>query len=406
MNRILELSSKSSKGGRRKIRMVLLTLHKKDEKNLNGISWNEEYVLNNLDSIKGIPICASFVDSELKDTPLDHGYTETVEIGDGKSEPLFNNSECCGVIEDAKIEDLEINGEIKRVLVGYGYLFYQRYKNFCDYLKENILLSDVKSSIEIVGKNGGSIIYDGGYNKELRYPQVFDFSATAILGGVVKEADENCYVLEVAQKQEKLKEEKKNMEFDKKEFEEVLKSTLAEINSEKKSHDDEVSELNNKITELNSQIEAKDADIAARDTQIAELNAKVEQMEKDMKKKDDEKEDLEKEVTKAKASEKLSEVEAALKDFSDEEKEVAKEDIKKLKDEINACKKKSELNNVTSEINSIKSKICMEIVARQKQAESEARISEQNSEEVKIEDIFSEVCSEKYVDDDEEVNIF
>lgn len=406
MNRILELSSKSSKGGRRKIRMVLLTLHKKDEKNLNGISWNEEYVLNNLDSIKGIPICASFVDSELKDIPLDHGYTETVEIGDGKSEPLFNNSECCGVIEDAKIEDLEINGEIKRVLVGYGYLFYQRYKNFCDYLKENILLSDVKSSIEIVGKNGGSIIYDGGYNKELRYPQVFDFSATAILGGVVKEADENCYVLEVAQKQEKLKEEKKNMEFDKKEFEEVLKSTLAEINSEKKSHDDEVSELNNKITELNSQIEAKDADIAARDTQIAELNAKVEQMEKDMKKKDDEKEDLEKEVTKAKASEKLSEVEAALKDFSDEEKEVAKEDIKKLKDEINACKKKSELNNVTSEINSIKSKICMEIVARQKQAESEARISEQNSEEVKIEDIFSEVCSEKYVDDDEEVNIF
>lgn len=406
MNRILELSSKSSKGGRRKIRMVLLTLHKKDEKNLNGISWNEEYVLNNLDSIKGIPICASFVDSELKDIPLDHGYTETVEIGDGKSEPLFNNSECCGVIEDAKIEDLEINGEIKRVLVGYGYLFYQRYKNFCDYLKENILLSDVKSSIEIVGKNGGSIIYDGGYNKELRYPQVFDFSATAILGGVVKEADENCYVLEVAQKQEKLKEEKKNMEFNKKEFEEVLKSTLAEINSEKKSHDDEVSELNNKITELNSQIEAKDADIAARDTQIAELNAKVEQMEKDMKKKDDEKEDLEKEVTKAKASEKLSEIEAALKDFSDEEKEVAKEDIKKLKDEINACKKKSELNNVTSEINSIKSKICMNIVAKQKQAESEARISEQNSEEVKIEDIFSEVCSEKYVDDDEEVNIF
>lgn len=406
MNRILELSSKSSKGGRRKIRMVLLTLHKKDEKNLNGISWNEEYVLNNLDSIKGIPICASFVDSELKDIPLDHGYTETVEIGDGKSEPLFNNSECCGVIEDAKIEDLEINGEIKRVLVGYGYLFYQRYKNFCDYLKENILLSDVKSSIEIVGKNGGSIIYDGGYNKELRYPQVFDFSATAILGGVVKEADENCYVLEVAQKQEKLKEEKKNMEFDKKEFEEVLKSTLAEINSEKKSHDDEVSELNNKITELNSQIEAKDADIAARDTQIAELNAKVEQMEKDMKKKDDEKEDLEKEVTKAKASEKLSEIEAALKDFSDEEKEVAKEDIKKLKDEINACKKKSELNNVTSEINSIKSKICMNIVAKQKQAESEARISEQNSEETKIEDIFSEVCSEKYVDDDEEVNIF
>lgn len=406
MNRILELSSKSSKGGRRKIRMVLLTLHNKDEKNLNGISWNEEYVLNNLDSIKGIPICASFVDSELKDIPLDHGYTETVEIGDGKSEPLFNNSECCGVIEDAKIEDLEINGEIKRVLVGYGYLFYQRYKNFCDYLKENILLSDVKSSIEIVGKNGGSIIYDGGYNKELRYPQVFDFSATAILGGVVKEADENCYVLEVAQKQEKLKEEKKNMEFDKKEFEAVIKSALSEINSEKKSHDEEVSELNEKISELNSKVEEKDA-------KISELNASVEQLQETLKKMESdintywaEREILEREIAKAKVAEKLAELDSSLSEFNAEEKEIAKEDIEELKKNINACQKKEELNNVTSEINSIKSKICMEIVAKQKQAESEARISEQNSEEVKIEDIFSEVCSEKYVDDDEEVNIF
>lgn len=404
MNRVLELSSKSSKGGRRKIRMVLLTLHKKDEKNLNGISWNEEYVLNNLDSIKGIPICASFIDPELKDVPLDHGYTETVEIGDGKSEPLFNNSECCGVIEDAKIEDLEINGEMKRVLVGYGYLFYQRYKNFCDYIKENILLSDVKSSIEIVGKNGGNIIYDGGYNEEIRYPQVFDFSATAILG--VKEADENCYVLEVAQKQEKLKEEKKNMEFDKKEFEAVIKSALSEINSEKKSHDEEVSELNEKISELDSKVEEKDA-------KISELNASVEQLQETLKKMESdrdtywaERELLEREIAKAKVAEKLAELDSSLSEFNAEEKEIAKEDIEELKKNINACQKKEELNSVTSEINSIKSKICMEIVARQKQAESEARISEQNSEEVKIEDIFSEVCSEKYVDDDEDVNIF
>lgn len=404
MNKILELSSRSSKGGRRKIRMVLLTLHKKDEKNLNGISWNEEYVLNNLDSIKGIPICASFLDTELKDVPLDHGYTETVEIGDGKSEPLFNNSECCGVIEDAKIEDLEINGEIKRVLVGYGYLFYQRYKNFCDYIKENILLSDVKSSIEIVGKNGGNIIYDGGYNEEIRYPQVFDFSATAILG--VKEADENCYILEVAQKQEKLKEENKNMEFDKKEFETVLRSALSEINSEKKTHDDEVSELNNKIADLNSQIETKDNTISELNASVEQLQATLKQMESDRDTYWAERELLEREIAKAKVAEKLAELDNSLKEFNAEEKEVAKEDIEELKKNINACQKKEELNNVTSEINSIKSKICMNIVAKQKQAESEARISEQNSEEVKIEDIFSEVCSEKYVDDDEEVNIF
>lgn len=404
MNKILELSSKSSKGGRRKIRMVLLTLHNKDEKNLNGISWNEEYVFNNLDSIKGIPICASFADDE-KSIPIDHGYTETVEIENGKKEALFNNSECCGVIEDAKIEDLKINGEIKRVLVGYGYLFHQRYKNFCDYIKENISVSEVKSSIEIVGKNGGAIIYDGGYNEELRYPQVFDFSATAILG--VKEADENCYVLEVAQNLIK-KEEQKKMEINMNEIKDTIQATISECNN--KSADYE-----NQISELNSQITQKDAELLEKNNTISELNASIEDIRKTLKQMEEdrdtywrEREILESELAKAKVAEKLSEVDDSLAEFNADEKEVAKEDIEKLKENINACKKAEELNSVTSEINSIKSKICMNIVANQKRAAKESIISEQNSakEKFDIEDIFSEVCSEKSVEPEEEINIF
>ena len=60
MNKILELSSRSSKGGRRKIKMVLLTLHNEGEKNLNNISWKEEYVLNNLESAKGYSYMCKF----------------------------------------------------------------------------------------------------------------------------------------------------------------------------------------------------------------------------------------------------------------------------------------------------------------------------------------------------------
>lgn len=407
LNNILEISQRSNKNGRVPIKIALLKIHDDPkETNKNGIHWKKEYVLNAIDSVKGMPLCCEFV-SEDKSCPLGHGLTGEVVDSNGVHEPVFENSDVVGTFEKAEIETIkDINGNEIEALCGYGYLYYQRYPKLVDWVRKGFATGEVCTSIEIMGlkENDNKIIYEDGYNENMRSPMIYCFSGCALLS--VAPSDDAAVVLEISQRKTTNKEEKKNMEFDKKEFEEVLKSTLAEINSEKKSHDDEVSELNNKITELNSQIEAKDADIAARDTQIAELNAKVEQMEKDMKKKDDEKEDLEKEVTKAKASEKLSEVEAALKDFSDEEKEVAKEDIKKLKDEINACQKKEELNNVTSEINSIKSKICMEIVARQKQAESEARISEQNSEEVKIEDIFSEVCSEKYVDDDEEVNIF
>lgn len=399
-----EISSKKYKTGRRKFIATLYELQPPEcviddvgtKYNKNGITFLEEYAEKQLDSIKDMSVRVAFIDDD-RTMISDHGETGIIN-----DMPVFENATTVGHFTKGWIDDIEIDGEKKRCVFGEGYLDEMCYPEFVSLLEEDLNNGvSIDGSIEIYKpKDSEGIVYKKGWLEKGRIPVNYIHSGWDM---VMFAADTSSKLCELNNFN---KEEKKNMEFDKKEFEAVIKSALSEINSEKKSHDEEVSELNEKISELNSKVEEKDADIAARDTQIAELNAKVEQMEKDMKKKDDEKEDLEKEVTKAKASEKLSEVEAALKDFSDEEKEVAKEDIKKLKDEINACKKKSELNNVTSEINSIKSKICMEIVAKQKQAESEARISEQNSEEVKIEDIFSEVCSEKYVDDDEEVNIF
>ena len=379
MNKILEVSSRSSRGGRRKIKMVLLTLHNEGEKNLNNISWKEEYVLNNLESAKGIPICASFIDTEDKEIPFDHGYTETVEIGDGKSEPLFNNSECCGVIEDVKIENLEINGETKRVLVGYGVLFYQRYKNFCDYIKKNILLSEVKSSIEIVGKDGGAIVYDGGYNEEIRYPQIFDFSATAILGSV-KEADENCYVLEVAQKKEQ-----EEIVMNEKEMRDLIVATIVETN-------DKNNELSAKINELNSAI-------ADKDTQIADLNAKVEanttaDADKDAKIEELNSKivELEAKLDECKKAEQNSALDKALEAFTETEQKYAES-------EINAFRENPIAGNVDVVVNAINAGIGKAVKA----AEADAKVAEQNSaKDDKDLDIFSEINS---VEDDSNDNV-
>lgn len=397
MNKILEINKRVSKGGRKNIRMILLTIHKDGEMNRNGITWNEEYVNKNLESIKGIPICATFLDED-KDSLFDHGYTETVESEDGKSEPLFLNSESVGVIEDAKIEDIEIDGETKRVLVGYGYIFCQRYPALCTKLET----STVKSSIEIMGKdeNDRKIIYDGGYKEKGRVPMEYDFSATALLG--VLEADENCYVLEVAENQNK--EEKINMEFTE-EMKNSIKEVISEMNDKSQNYE-------TKILELNSTIKTKDAEIAEKDEKISELNASVEQIQAALTELEDsqktwweERDVLIKELAKAKVAEKIGEMNEALEKYSDEEKEVAKEDIEKLTSEINACENVDELNKVTSEINSIVNKINSAIVDKQKKALKDAKIAEQNeAKENDTIDIFSEVNSDNA--DDSDTNIF
>ena len=80
-----------------------------------------------------------------------------------------------------------------------------------------------------------------------------------------------------------------------------------------------------------------------------------------------EREILERELAKAKVAEKLGELNSALGEFNDEEKEIAKDDIEKLTTEINSAEKKEALDNVTSEINSIKSKICIDVYKRQRE---------------------------------------
>lgn len=193
------------------------------------------------------------------------------------------------------------------------------------------------------------------------------------------------------------------------EFTEEMKNSIKEVISEM---NDKSQNYETKILELNSTIKTKDAEIAEKDERISELNASVEQIQAALTELEDsqktwweERDVLIKELAKAKVAEKIGEMNEALEKYSDEEKEVAKEDIEKLTNEINACEKVDELNKVTSEINSIVNKINSAIVDKQKKALEDAKIAEQNEAKGNDTiDIFSEVNSDNA--DDSDINIF
>lgn len=396
LGKILEISKQTSKGGRVPIKIALLKIHEDDkETNKNGLHWKEEYVLNAIDSVKLMPICASFCD-ETKSTPLDHGLTGEEIDNDGVREPLFENSETVGCFESASIEDVNVNGNDIRALVANGFLYNQRYPNFVKWVRQNKALGNVDSSIEIMGleTNDNKIVYEESEPKdEFRTPKEFVFSGTSILS--VSPADDNAIVLEVAQKQEN----KEDKTLDEKELKELIQSTISETNSKNE-------ELLAKITELNSTINEKDSVIAEKEEKIVELNATVEQVQKaldDLKKEHEtywaERDALEKELGTLKAKARIGELNAAIEGFSDEEKKYAES-------EINSFNEKPLEGN----IDAIVDKIYAGIGQASKKADAEAKVAEQNSakenKDNEVIDIFSEMCSETQDEDEEDVNIF
>lgn len=396
LGKILEISKQTSKGGRVPIKIALLKIHEDDkETNKNGLHWKEEYVLNAINSVKLMPICASFCD-ETKSTPLDHGLTGEEIDNDGVREPLFENSETVGCFESANIEDVNVNGNDIRALVANGFLYNQRYPNFVKWVRQNKALGNVDSSIEIMGleTNDNKIVYEESEPKdEFRTPKEFVFSGTSILS--VSPADDNAIVLEVAQKQEN----KEDKTLDEKELKELIQSTISETNSKNE-------ELLAKITELNFTISEKDSVIAEKEEKIVELNATVEQVQKaldDLKKEHEtywaERDALEKELGALKAKARIGELNAAIEGFSDEEKKYAES-------EINSFNEKPLEGN----IDAIVDKIYAGIGHASKKADAEAKVAEQNSakenKDNEVIDIFSEMCSETHDTDEEDVNIF
>ena len=392
---ILEISKRASKGGRVPIKIALLKIHEEaTETNKNGLHWDETFVTNAMESAIMMPICAQFAD-ETKSVPLGHGLTETITDENGINEPVFEDSETVGVIESVAIQTINNGEEDIKVLVGNGFLYNQRYPKFVKWVRLNYATSTVDTSIEIMGtqENDNKIIYlEDEPTDEFRTPKDFVFSGTAILS--LSPADDNAIVLEVAQKNNK--EDKKIMEFDMNEVKAVIQSTITELNSKE-------TEFNNKVAELNQSIAEKDATISEQNEKIVELNATVEQVQKaldDLKKEHEtywaERDALEKELGALKAKARLGELNSAIEGFSEDEKKFAES-------EINAFNE----NPMDGNVDAIVNKIFAGIGQASKKAVEDAKIAEQNSaKEVAVEDIFSEMCAEAHVEEEEDLNIF
>lgn len=212
--------------GRLKIKMSALCIHPDTtQHNDNGITWLEQYVEDNKQSAIGMPYVVSWLDEE-NQIPSDHGTMSYDDEGNAVFEGVT-----VGSVQDVYIEDVEINGETKRLLMTEGFLYGQRYPLFIKWLKNELKNGVVYGSIEINGKGKSkTIVYrdgsknDDGTMKVGRIPTVFDFSGLAILY-LTEPADKNSIIFEVNSKQEK----GEKMEI-------IAKGTAIEIN--KLSYDD------------------------------------------------------------------------------------------------------------------------------------------------------------------------
>ena len=195
--------SEDEVAARTKIKMTALRIHDATEDhNDNGINWTENFVNENIKSFIGAPYKVAFVDDD-KTVPSGHGNMEHNERG----EVIFPDSDTVGTILDAYIEDTEIDGKIEKLLVTEGYLFYQSYPDFVDWLKEEANSNTVFGSVEINGKGKDkNIIYANESKDENgdpaigRQPQIFDFTALAILSSLVEPSDKSSQIIELNSK--------------------------------------------------------------------------------------------------------------------------------------------------------------------------------------------------------------
>lgn len=380
MKNFIEISKANKVTGRREIKAVIHEIYDDSSKyNKNGISWNEQYTKNNIDTVKGMPICVEFLDYD-KSEPFGHGETG---IKDGR--PLFEDSVMVGIFEEGSVEEVEVKGNKIKALVGKGYINEQRYPLFVRWLTSEMYdKKPPEGSVEICAKDGHeAIVYDGGWKEKGRIPQVYDYTGYCILG--VEPADDSAVVLELNKhnkKEENLMDEKTILELNNK-----IETKTNEINELK----NDVKEKEDKISELNKKIEEKDATIEEKTDEINELNNTI-------KTKDEEIENITEELNQLKAEKKkldneklVSELNSKLSAYTDEEKEVAKELVEKFNKEPS----KELLSDIITEINNAIAKKILEERDKQVKNETNAKaddiygdIYESNSEEFTEDDLY------------------
>lgn len=251
-NRIFELSENKKITGRRYIKWIIHEIYNDPNKwNKNGISWKEQYVLNNIDSLKGMPICVEFLDCD-KSEPMGHGLSNTKD-----NKVLFEYSTTVGTTEGAYIDDIEVDGETIRALIGEGYIYEQRYPNFVDWIKTKLYDKEFPDTlVEICNKANGdneTIIYENNQGGEGRIPMIYDYTGVAIIG--IEPSDDKAILIEMNSYNNK-EEEKMSKELEEKvsgltEQVGTLTNELNELRNYKKQNEDKllVAELNQKLSE-------------------------------------------------------------------------------------------------------------------------------------------------------------
>ena len=168
-----------------------------------------------------------------------------------------------------------------------------------------------------------------------------------------------------------------------------LKNLLVELASkvDKTAEQEKVIEQNaSTVAELNASVESLKVALAAVEAERNELDAKYKELW-------DEAEGLRVLIAAEKAKARIGELNAALADFTDEQKAVAQEEITAF-----------EADPMSHEVNAIVDKI---LVAIAKKSIEDAKVAEQNAAEKKDEediDIFASVYETN--EDNEEVSIF
>ena len=388
--KIIELSSKQSKNGRRKFKAILHRIFPDDcivdgvgtQYNENGITWIREYCENALPTIDGMSLRVEFLDEERTEI-CGHGETEIV---DGLQ--LFDNATVIGTFKKGYIDELEVNGEKQLVCIAEGEIDEACYKSFVEKLDEDLADGNAPyGSVEIykTSDNDG-IIYKYGYHDYGRVPEKFIYSGFALLG--VKPADNSAKLLELNSKN---KEEQNNMD------EKMLQGFVSDIKQVISETNSKNEELSKTIAELNEAIADKDKTIAELNASSEELKAALEKAEKDYQevwKKEDELyneiKELKAQLAEAQAKERVGEMNSAIADFSDEEKAYAQAEIEAFTADPINC-----------EINSVVNKIWEGIG---KKAKEDAKIvAEQNASNNEVDDIFAEVSEINSADEDDSI---
>ena len=382
---IFSESKKKGQNGRRKFKVILYKIHPDsciDEKNevgteynFNGITWIREYCEQALDSIKGMFLRCEFLDEERTEI-CGHGLTR---FDDGV--PIYENATTIGTFTKGYIEEIE-NDDGEKILacIGEGEIDSSCYKNFCDKLDQDIANGiTTQGSIEIMHVEGEEkIIYKYGYKENGRIPMKFIHSGYSFLG--IKPSDFNAKLLELNSKN---KEETTMTEAEIKALVEQTVSTYTnaevEINQCKEDCEKQIAEINEKmeavVAEKNEAVATSEtiqkaldeckAEFAALDEKYSSLCAEANA--------------LREELGKAKARERIGELNAAIASFSDAEKEYAKAEI----EAFNA-------DPVNVEINSVVSKI-YEGIGKTAKADEDKKVAEQNAAKTQVEDIFAAV---------------